>query len=44
MIRIRYLVNDVDKAVEFYTSNFDFSVLGRMMMESRKAKYDWRTR
>jgi predicted enzyme related to lactoylglutathione lyase len=24
MIRIRYIVNDVDKAVEFYTSNFDF--------------------
>ena len=24
MIRIRYIVNDVDKAVEFYTSNLDF--------------------
>ena len=24
MIRFRYLVNDVDEAVEFYTSNFDF--------------------
>ncbi len=24
MIRIRYIVNDVDKAVEFYRSNFDF--------------------
>lgn len=24
MIRIRYIVNDVDMAVEFYTSNFDF--------------------
>ncbi len=24
MIRIRYIVDDVDKAVEFYTSNFDF--------------------
>ena len=24
MIRIRYIVNDVDEAVEFYTSNFDF--------------------
>ena len=24
MIRIRYIVNDVDKAVEFYISNFDF--------------------
>ena len=24
MIRIRYIVNDVDKAVEFNTSNFDF--------------------
>ena len=24
MIQIRYIVNDVDKAVEFYTSNFDF--------------------
>ena len=23
-IKIRYLVNDVDKAVEFYTSNLDF--------------------
>ncbi len=24
MIRIRYIVNDVDKAVDFYTSNFNF--------------------
>ena len=24
MIRVRYLVNDVDEAVEFYTSNLDF--------------------
>ncbi len=24
MNRIRYIVNDVDKAVEFYTSNLDF--------------------
>ncbi len=24
MIRIRYIVNDVDQAVEFYRSNFDF--------------------
>ncbi len=24
MIRIRYIVNDVDEAVEFYRSNFDF--------------------
>lgn len=24
MIRFRYLVNDVDESVEFYTSNFDF--------------------
>ncbi len=24
MIRFRYIVNDVDKAVEFYTSNLDF--------------------
>jgi len=24
MIRIRYIINDVDEAVEFYTSNFDF--------------------
>ncbi len=24
MIQIRYIVNDVDKAVEFYTSNLDF--------------------
>ena len=24
MIKIRYIVNDVDKAVEFYTSNLDF--------------------
>ena len=24
MIRIRYIVDDVDKAVEFYTSNLDF--------------------
>jgi len=24
MIRIRYIVNDVDEAVEFYTSNLDF--------------------
>ena len=24
MIRIRYIVNEVDKAVEFYTSNLDF--------------------
>ncbi len=24
MVRVRYIVNDVDKAVEFYTSNFDF--------------------
>ncbi len=24
MIRIRYIVNDVDNAVEFYTSNLDF--------------------
>ena len=26
MIRFRYIVNDVDKAVEFYTSNFDFKL------------------
>ncbi len=24
MIKVRYIVNDVDKAVEFYTSNLDF--------------------
>ena len=24
MIRFRYIVNDVDRAVEFYKSNFDF--------------------
>ncbi len=24
MIRLRYIVNDVDEAVEFYTSHFDF--------------------
>lgn len=27
MIRFRYLVNDVDEAVEFYTSNLGFQVL-----------------
>ncbi len=26
MIRFRYIVNDVDKAVEFYKSNFDFKL------------------
>lgn len=26
MIRLRYLVNDVDKAVEFYTSNLNFKL------------------
>ena len=26
MIRVRYLVNDVDKAVEFYTSNLNFKL------------------
>lgn len=26
MIRFRYIVHDVDKAVEFYTSNFDFKL------------------
>ncbi len=27
MIRMRYIVNDVDKSVEFYTSNFDFGLV-----------------
>ncbi len=26
MIRVRYLVNDVDEAVQFYTSNFNFKL------------------
>jgi len=26
MIKVRYFVNDVDKAVEFYTSNLDFRI------------------
>ena len=26
MIRVRYLVNDVDEAVQFYTSNLDFKL------------------
>jgi predicted enzyme related to lactoylglutathione lyase len=26
MIRMRYIVDDVDKAVEFYTSNLDFQL------------------
>ncbi len=26
MIRVRYLVNDVDEAVEFYTSNLNFKL------------------
>ena len=27
MIKIRYIVHDVEKAVEFYTSNLDFELL-----------------
>jgi predicted enzyme related to lactoylglutathione lyase len=26
MVSVRYLVDDVDRAVDFYTSNFDFTV------------------
>ncbi len=26
MVKIRYIVNDVDQAVEFYTSNLDFQL------------------
>ncbi len=26
MVRVRYLVNDVDEAVQFYTSNFNFKL------------------